>query len=403
MPTMAPRTTPPDDRIRVAFCIDNLNIGGTELNAVRLAERLDKSRFLLRIVSLQADGPLADRYRAAGVPLDVFSPGSIAGPNGLREGVRLRDHLRRHGIEVFHAHDMYSNLFGCFWARLSGAKVIASRRWQGVPAPSRGWKIASRVPYRIAHVALANSPRVGDILHELDRVPRRRIAVVSNFLDERTFDPPSEDVRNAVVRELGLAGARATIGVVANLRPVKDHAMLLQALARLHSRWPDVKVVLVGEGPSREELQRLAEQLGVAAQVVFAGRRPNDPNLNFLFDIGVLCSKREGLPNSVLEAMAAGIPVVATDVGGVGDAVVDGETGHLVPAGDAGRLAMALDSLLANPDRARAMGAAGRARAATMYSPEAALTALESLYLRLAPRALADSRSADPTIVGSAI
>jgi glycosyltransferase involved in cell wall biosynthesis len=396
---MAPLSVSPDDRIRVAFCVDNLNIGGTELNAVRLAERLDRSRFVLRVVSLQADGPLAARYRAAGIPLDVFSPGSIFGRNGVREGFRLRNYLRAHAIEVFHAHDMYSNLFGCFWARLAGSRVIASRRWQGIPAPRRGWNIASRVPYHVAHVALANSPRVGEMLHHLDHVARRRIAVVPNFLDEQTFNPLPSEFRQAMVQELDLAGARAIIGVVANLRPVKDHPTLLRALAHIRPRWPDVKVVLVGDGPSRDELQRLARDLGVARQVVFAGRRPNDPNPNHLFDIGVLCSKREGMPNSVLEAMAAGIPVVATDVGGVGDAIVEGQTGHLVPHGNPERLAAALESLLANPDRARDMGRAGKQRAQELYSPQAALTALESLYLRLARR---DVRPAKTTHAVSA-
>jgi glycosyltransferase involved in cell wall biosynthesis len=386
-----------DARVRVTFCIDNLGLGGTELNAVRLAERLDRSRFALRVVSLQADGPLADRYRAVGVPLDVFSPGQLLGRKAMGEGLRLRKHLRRHGIEIFHAHDPYSNLFGCPWARLAGAKVIASRRWMGAPLPGHRWRLASGMPYRVAHVSLANSPRVGEMLERFDGVPTQRIAVVPNFVGEDAFVPLQPALRRRLCEELGLSGEGPTVGVVANLRPVKDHATLLRAVALIRPRWPGIRTVLVGDGESREELQRLGDQLGIGERTIFAGRRANEPNLNHLFDISVLCSKREGLPNAVLEAMAAGKPVVATDVGGVADAVVDGETGLLVPASDPDRFAAALDALLSDSARARRLGEAGRKRAQAMYSPQAALGALEAVYMGLVRRSPVNvSQNAQP-------
>lgn len=378
-------TSAADSRIRVAFCVDNLNIGGTELNAVRLAERLDRTRFDLRLIAMQPDGALADRYRSAGVPIDVFTPGALFAPRAAREGLRLRTHLRKHRIEIFHAHDLYSNLFGCPWARLAGARVIASRRWQG-SLPGRAWTIASRLPYRIAHVSLANSPSVADMLESHDGVSRRRIAVIPNFVDEDAFRPLPPAIREALSREFGIAGATATIGIVANLRPVKDHPTLLRAVARLRARWPGLRVVLVGDGESRGSLEQLARDLGICEQIVFAGRRGNNPNLNYLFDIGVLCSVREGFPNSVLEAMAAGRPVVATDVGAVRDAVEPGETGLLVPAGEPEQLATALDELLSDPAKRARMGAEARRRAQNHYSPERALRELEGLYLRLAQR-----------------
>jgi glycosyltransferase involved in cell wall biosynthesis len=380
----------PERPLRVAFCVDNLNLGGTELNAVRLAERLDRSRFELRVVAMRGGGPLAERYRRADIPVDVFSPGSLVSLRRVREGLRLTRYLRRHGVDIFHAHDLYSNLFGCPWARVAGTKVIASRRWQGIPVDAQGRprRLVSRIPYRIAHIALANSPGVADMLERIDRVPRRRIAVVPNFVDEDAFEPLTPESRHALRRELGLSDAEVTIGIVANLRPVKDHATLLRAVKRVADRWPHIRLVLVGDGTSRGELQHLSDALGIQHLVVFAGLQPNQPNLNHLFDISVLCSKREGLPNSVLEAMAAGKPVVATNVGAVADAVVDGVTGLLVRSGDPEQLAAALETLLADPARARQMGETARQRAQERFSASAALGALEALYEGLVQRIL---------------
>jgi L-malate glycosyltransferase len=380
----------PERPLRVAFCVGNLNLGGTELNAVRLAERLDRSRFDLRVVSMQPDGPLAERYRRADIPLDVFPAGSLLSLRGLREGLRLAGYLRRHRVEIFHAHDFYSNMFGCPWARVAGAKVIASRRWQGVPvdAGGRQRRLVSRLPYRFAHVALANSPGVAEMLERIDRVPRRRIVVVPNFVDDNAFKALAPDDWHALRLALGLSEGNVTIGIVANLRPVKDHGTLLRAVALMAARWPQIRLVLVGDGKSREELHGLSEALGIRHLVVFAGQRPNEPNLNHLFDISVLCSKREGLPNSVLEAMAAGKPVVATNVGALPDAVVDGETGLLVRPGDPEQLAAALDTLLSDRARARRMGEAARQRALDRFSPSAAIGALEDLYDGLAQRSI---------------
>jgi glycosyltransferase involved in cell wall biosynthesis len=372
----------PDRRLRIAFCIDNMNVGGTELNAVRLAERLDQARFELRVVCLQMDGPLVARYEAAGVPVDRFPIPSLYAPATARQGMRLAAHLRRHRIDVFHAHDIYSNIFAVPWARLAGAKVIASRRWWEA-FPGAHWRMATRVSYRMAHTTLANSPAVAELVHRREGLPFRRIVVVPNFLDRAAFSPPSPEVESALRRELGLEGG-PVVGIVANLLPIKDHAALLRAVARIRPARAGLKLVLVGDGECREPLERLAAELGIRDAVVFAGRRPNQPNLHHLFDVSVLCSTSEGLPNSVLEAMAAGRPVVATRVGAVPDAVLDGETGLLVAPGDVDALAGALAELLDDPGRARRMGAAAQSRARQEYSEERAVSTLERLYYRLA-------------------
>jgi L-malate glycosyltransferase len=146
--------------------------------------------------------------------------------------------------------------------------------------------------------------------------------------------------------------------------------------------------VLVGDGMEREPLAALARELGVSDHVIFAGRRGNDPNLHHLFEISVLCSVSEGLSNSILEAMAAARPVVATDVGAASDAIQHGRTGLLVPPRDPRRLAASLEAAAVGPGPRSCHGRCGSAAARQRYSPEAAIRELESLYARLAPARL---------------
>lgn len=370
-------------RLRVVFCIDNMEVGGTELNAVRTAERLDRSRFDLAVVSLRETGPLLSRYGAAGIPVHRFPIERLAGRRTLRQGVRLASFLRRMQADVFHAHDIYSNIFGVPWARAAGVPaIIASRRWWHGGEPRRGHQLANRLAYRFAHAVLTNAPSVARMVQDSDGVDESRIAVVPNFLDDRSFEVMEDSVRRRLLEELGVPAGARVVGSVANLRPVKDHATLLRAMAVMTDH-DDVHVVLVGDGPCRSELERLAGELSIDSRVHFAGHRPNDPNLHGLFNISVLNSLSEASSNSILEAMAAGRPMIATQVGGSGDAVVDGKTGILVFPASPEALAVAIQSLLDDPPAARRMGEEGRRRARDCFTSLEALTRLERLYRRL--------------------
>jgi len=381
------RTVPTaGERIRIAFCIDNMQVGGTELNAVRTAERLDPSRYDLRVVSLQGHGPLLSRYRAAGIPVDCFPLNSLYGPGALRQGIRLRRYLRAHRIQILHAHDIYSLVFAIPWARLAGVRTIASRRWWRA-LPGAHWRLATRAGYHFADLTLANSPRVAGLVERMEGLRRERIFVVPNFLDEEAFRILPGAEREQLRAGLGIAPGERVVGIVANLLAVKDHATLIRAFARLARGFPDVKLVLVGEGPCREALSRLATELGLAGRTVFAGTRPHAPNPHALFEVSVLCSTSEGLPNSLLEAMAAGRPVVATEVGAIPDIVVPGENGLLVRPSDPEHLAGAIAELLRDPAAAERMGQAGRQRAEREHRPEVALAALDRLYLAVLGRA----------------
>lgn len=369
--------------IRVVHCIDNLAIGGTELNAVRTAERLDRSRFDLTVVCLGEDGSLAARFAAAGVPVVRFPIANLYGLGAARQGARLARFLSHHCIQIVHSHDMYSNVFATVWARAAGTPVIvASRRWWR-SLPPRRYRVANKLAFRLAHQVIANSPAVASSLQSEDHVPSTRIAVVPNFVDDDAFTPMSAERRAAMLHQLGVPDEALTVGIIANLSPVKDHQTLLHAVALLAPRWPRLHVVLIGDGECRTQLEWLARDLEIECRVHFAGLRPNVPNLHHLFAISVLCSRSEGFPNSIVEAMAAARPVVATDVGGVADAVSHGETGVLVPPANPPRLAAAIEELLLDPERRQLLGSAGLRHARTRYGASTVLQSLEAVYTRL--------------------
>jgi len=369
----------PDAVIRVAHCISTMRIGGTELNAARTIERLDRARFDPIVLTFENTGPLIARYRAANVPVIAFSMPNLYGPRAIAQAMRLAIFLRRARVDIVHAHDIYANMFVAVPSRIARVRalVLSRRWWQTFPQTKH--RLANRVAYRLAHRVLANSPSVARSLTTSDGVAAHRITVVPNFVDDAAFEaPPSR--RNALLEELGIPFDARVIGVVARLDPIKEHETLLRAAAILTTRWPKVHVVIVGDGENRNALEQLCKELGIQDRVHFAGYRPNLPNLNHAFEVAVLCSRSEGFPNTIVEAMAAGRPVVASDVGGNADAVLDGETGFLAPAGDAPAFARALDVLFGDRALADRMGEAARRRARAEFHATSALPRLEALY-----------------------
>jgi glycosyltransferase involved in cell wall biosynthesis len=245
---------------------------------------------------------------------------------------------------------------------------------------------ASRLAYRMADRVVGNSPSVARLIETEGGVPSSRVVTIPNFLDPQAFDELSCDERSRFLSELGVPDGAFVIGIVARLTPVKDHSTLLRTIALLRSRIPSLHAVLVGDGPERARLTGEVQALGIEPIVHFAGERPPAPNLHGLFDVSILCSTSEAFPNSILEAMAASRPVVATKVGGNPDAVREGETGLLVPAANPEALADAIFRLYAAPDERARFGEAGRVAARDGYAAPAVIDQVERLYEQLAGR-----------------
>jgi glycosyltransferase involved in cell wall biosynthesis len=298
--------------------------------------------------------------------------------------------FRRERTDVVHSHDAYTSVFATMCARLAGVRgVIASRRsWHSPHLQGRILR-ANRVAYRFSDRVVGNSPSVSRLVEEEGGVPASRIVTIPNFLDPQSFEPIAEESRARMLREIGVPGDAFVVGVVARLSPVKDHASLLRAIAVLRPEIQTLHCVLVGDGPERGRIEALARELKISDRVHLAGERRQLPNLHGLFDISVLCSTTEAFPNSVLEAMAASRPVVATEVGGTPDAVRDGTTGLLVPPSDPPRLAAAIKRLHDEPALRDTLGRAGCAAARAGYSATAVIGQVEALYTELAGRAVA--------------
>ncbi len=370
-------------RVRLAYCLDSFAIGGTELNAVRTAEALDLDRFDLSVFYLQTEGPLYARYERLGVRMIHFPIRNLYSPQTAIQGIRLAKLLRNWNVDVMHAHDIYCNIFGVPWARLLGqCAVIASRRWW-YEAPRSELVTLNRWSYRLAHRVLANSRSVAGLLAREEGVSPNKIVEIPNFLAESAFEVMDEGRRLAQRRAWALPDGAFVIGIVARLSPVKNHVLLFRAAAQLDSRF---HLIVIGDGPSRTELEELARRLRVESRVHFLGELVSLHNPHQFFDVSVLCSSSEGFPNSLIEAMAAGKPVIATPVGGVTDVVVDKVTGILVPVNDPAPLIDALNRLEANPPLRIRLGEAGREAVRIRFHQKMVIEKLSALYEMLAVR-----------------
>jgi glycosyltransferase involved in cell wall biosynthesis len=372
--------------IRIGYCIDSFRIGGTELNAVRTAEELDPERFELAVIFLRADGPLRVRYEKLGLRMIHFPIQNLYSGRTALEGIRLAILLRRWGADIAHTHDIYTNIFVTPWARLfSGARVIASRRWW-YEAPRPGLVKLNRWSYFLAHRVLANSSGVARLLAHEEGIPREKIIEVPNFLGESAFKHVDDASRIVQRQAWGIPDGAFAIGTVARLAPVKNQSLLLRAAAYLDSRF---HLVFIGDGPSRAELEELAQDLRIKSRVHFVGEVISSINLHQFFDASVLCSTSEGFPNSVIEAMAAARPVVATPVGGVPDVIEDHITGLLVPCDNPETFAEALRKLEGDPGLRMRLVEAGRAVVLERFHQEIIMEKLMELYETLANRRVA--------------
>lgn len=350
---------------------------------MRTAEALDSHAIELRVFHLAADGPLRARYEALNLRLSHVPIVNLYSPKTACQGWHFARALREWGADLAHTHDIYTNIFFAPWARIAGrCQVLASRRWW-YDAPRPGLVTLNRLCNRFANRLLANSPGVARLLVGEEGVAEKKVVVIPNFLDRRAFDRLPDERVGQQRADWGIPAGAFVLGAVARLAPVKNHVLLLNALALLPA---DIRLVLVGDGPSRGSLEREAAALDVLDRVHFVGELVTPVNLHQFFDVSVLCSLSEGFPNSIIEAMAAARPVIATPVGGILDVVEDGVTGLLRPSNDPAAMAEAIARLRTDPAFCRRLGEAGRGFVSSRYGQDQVIGILMEVYRSMSGR-----------------
>ncbi|WP_437812806.1 glycosyltransferase family 4 protein [Sorangium sp. So ce1078] len=377
---VGPRAAP-GQPAKVAHVVLSLNVGGLERVVLRLLERTARDRFAPVVCALEEPGALADELARLDVPLVV-----LARRPGLDPGlpVRLAAWLRREEIRLVHTHNPGPHLYGAIAAGLAraaslpgggGPRVVHTKHGRNYPKQKRK-VLVNRLAAALTDRVVAVSDDARAVALEVERLDPAKVVTILNGVDTDVFRPGDAGAARA---RLAVPGSGYHVGCVARLSPEKDHATLLAAFARLREVRPDAHLSLIGDGPLRPALEQQAARLGLGGAVTFTGTRGDVAELLPAFDVFALASLTEGISLTLIEAAAAGLPIVATRVGGNPEIVEEGETGLLVAPGAPETLAAALEAVAVREDRA-AMGMRGRARVIERFGMDRMIRAYEDLY-----------------------
>ncbi len=376
--------------ITVMFLIDTYiaspdrpSVGGTEKQLYLLATSLNPNLFKIIVVQLGPFHSLPISHLGEGIVEVIHLPTrKIYNFHGLRQLGRLAGLAKQERVDIIHTFFEKSEVMGWLVARLSGIPIwITSRRDLGFKRKNiykRIFKFAARHCKR----CVANCYAVKNQMVQWEGLSEERIEVIYNGLDLAPYQnsPDRERVRN----ELGFDDHISLVGMIANFNfEIKGHRYFLEAAKTVLKKIPKVEFLLVGDGPLRNHYEKLTHALDMKEKIHFLGVRNDAPAILSNLSISVLSSTSEGLSNVILESMAAGKPVIATNVGGSREIVEGGVTGYLVPPGDSQAMAKAITELLQDPDKAKAMGAAGRKRVGEKFSIKAMVESHENLYKSL--------------------
>jgi sugar transferase (PEP-CTERM/EpsH1 system associated) len=366
----------PADVVRVMHVVFSLQSGGMEHGIVKLVNGLDPARVRSAICSTIPGGALKPLVNP-GVAVHELNrrPG-----NDPRLVIDLYRLFRRERPHIVHTHAWGTMVEGLIAARLARVPVVIHGEHGTLQLTSRQ-RYVQRWGWRAADQVLSVSSRLAERLARDVGFPLPRVRTLRNGVDLTRFSRVDRvDARKA----LNLTLDEPVLVTVGRLVPVKDHETLLESVQRLCRQGMSPTLLVAGDGPLMEALASRAAALGIDAHVRWLGHRHDVESVFAAADVFVLSSQSEGLSNTILEAMAAGLPVVATRVGGADELVLDGLTGLLVPPGSPEALAEALASVLRDPEARRAMGAAGRERAHAEFSLDAMIGRYEALYLAFA-------------------
>lgn len=368
-PGNGPRFTDP---ISVFLMINTLETGGTERQFVAMANALDQKQFSVSLGCIKREGPFVRDVSE----VKEFSPGgNLFGVRSWGARLRLARFLKQKRVQVAHAFDFYSNLMLVPAARWAGVPVVlGSHRQLGDLLTTAKFR-AQKHAFRFCDRVICNSRAAADSL-QVSGFPKSRLKVIGNGLSDAAFTPAVA----ALPRDSGLL----RIGMISRMNdPIKRHDTFLRVAAKLVPKFPQMQFVLVGDGPLRPGLERLHQELGLAGRVTFLGDRRDVPSVLASLDVSVLPSTSESLSNVILESMAAGLAVIAANVGGNPELIEHERTGLLFAAGDEDKFAAGLERLATQPDLRRQLGSAARESTRARFSINIVQQQFQDLYHEL--------------------
>jgi len=369
-------------KIKIFYLITSTSIGGAEKVLFDLCTGLDKGQYEITVGSLKGKGLIAEHLEKQEIEVVSF---------GLKEGLGLSGsltsffmifkvarELRKRGVDILHTFLFRANLIGRIAARFTKRPPILISSLRTMEEEKRYQLFLERITSFMVDKYIAVSEKVKEYAITNSKIPADRIITIYNGV--RPLNNRVDVDLEAMRRALSISPSDRVVMVIGRLRKEKGHYFLIEAIDELRKKIPEVKLVIVGEGEEEERLKRLVRKLSLTDTVVFAGLRRDIPDLLTIGELVVLPSLWEGMPNCLLEAMAAGKPVIATTVGGIPEVVMDGETGILVPPRDSHALTEAMIRILNQGEEARAMGIKGRKRVEQFFPLQKSLNETEMVY-----------------------
>jgi len=330
---------------KILFVIGQLGIGGAERQLVYLASHLDKSRYEVLVCSLSAEAPLCPLLENSGIPTVILP--QVMHPD-LTRPFKLYHLIKSFQPDLIHSYLFVANTWSRIVGSMQNIPVILSERSSEPKKPFFITEI-NRLLSPLGTCVIANSQAGAHRIIQNKEFDPKKVFVIHNGLPLDNYLSLSNNNKHRLCAELGLSEQSRMIGIIARLSFPKNHKLLFDAFQLIQEQYKDIYLLCIGDGPLRDELNIYARKLGIQDSVIFTGIRNDIPECLSMLDVLVLPSLWEGLPNVILEAMAAKCPVIASDVGGVKEVITDGVTGWLTRPGDKYQLAEKIYFVLTNP------------------------------------------------------
>ncbi len=366
-------------KINILHVVNGFAIGGAEKKLLDLVRCTDKGKYRIMVCSVGQGGPLQKEFEKLNVKVIVFRKRFAFDFSLVFKVARL---IHEERIDIVQTTLLYADLIGALAAKMARVPVVIS--WETVSHGANDClrvnlrhKLGYRVAMKFVKRIVAVSDETRDSIIENRGVQPAKLLTIHYGVDLAKYNGANGSKNR---KELGISDFAPVIGSVARLEEVKGHKYFIQAIPKLIKRFPNMKCVLIGDGSLRKNLEMQVEELNLKSNFHFLGFRDDVQAWLNAMDIFVLPSISEGLPNVVLEAMACKKPVIATAVGGIPEAVIDGVTGSLVPPQDSNAIAQAISELLGNRKLAEEMGSKGRLRMEGKFSLEREVSEFEKLY-----------------------